>query len=171
MLPLAALPPPLASLETIALSDAGAERRAADGRHALLTGAPHQLWLTGDPAPGTPLGVLIPLDEALPKRLFAALSLWRLLRGRRAGTVEALSHQRRQRLVLGLRALDGRAEGASYRELARGLFGPASVPDGPAWKTHDLRSRTMRLVADATALRDGGYRALLRTAPGLKLRR
>lgn len=169
MLPLAALPPPLASLETTAPPGTGAECRAADGRHALLADAPHQLWLIGDPAPGTPLGVLIPLDEALPKRLFAALTVWRLLRGRRAGTVEELSHQRRQRLVLGLRALDGRADGASYRELARGLFGAARVPDGPAWKTHDLRSRTMRLVDDATALRDGGYRALLRTAPGLKL--
>lgn len=171
MLPLAALPPPLASLETIALPDAGAGRRAADGRHALIAEAPHQLWLIGDPAPGTPLGVLIPLDEALPKRLSAALSLWRLLRRPRTRLVEELSHQRRQRLVLGLRALDGRVEGASYRELARGLFSAASVPDGPAWKTHDLRSRTMRLVADATALRDGGYRALLRTAPSLKPRR
>lgn len=84
---------------------------------------------------------------------------------------EDMTMQRRRRLLLALRALDGRIEAASYRDLAAGLFGAARVPVGAAWKTHDLRSRTMRLFADAVRLRDGGYRALLRLGPRVKLAR
>ena len=49
--------------------------------------------------------------------------------------------------------------------LAAGLFGADRVPAGAAWKSHDLRSRTMRLVADATALMRGGYRELAGLPP------
>ncbi|WP_456684371.1 DNA -binding domain-containing protein [Bradyrhizobium elkanii] len=35
------------------------------------------------------------------------------------------------------------------------------IPDS-AWKTHDLRSRTIRLVQSGLALARGGYRRLLR---------
>jgi hypothetical protein len=80
-----------------------------------------------------------------------------------------MTRQRRHRLLLALRALDGRSAGASYRQLAAGLFGATRVPVGTSWKSHDLRSRTMRLVADAVRLRDGGYRALLRLGPRVKL--
>ncbi|TWB51398.1 uncharacterized protein DUF2285 [Bradyrhizobium sacchari] len=34
--------------------------------------------------------------------------------------------------------------------------------NGRAWKTHDLRSRTLRLVKTGLELVYGGYRALLR---------
>jgi len=67
-------------------------------------------------------------------------------------------------------ALDGRATGASHRTLAQGLFGADRVPTGPSWKTHDLRSRTLRLLVDAGRLRDGGYRNLLTAGPALRLR-
>lgn len=117
-----------------------------------------------------PLGALIPLDDHLPQRLAAALRLWHALHGRSMPAYDA-PPQRRRRLVLGLRALDGRAAGASYRQLASGLFGTARVPKGPAWKTHDLRSRTLRLVADATRLRDGDYLTLLQAGPRVKLSR
>jgi hypothetical protein len=74
-----------------------------------------------------------------------------------------LSPQRRQRLALALRALDARVEGNSYRTIAEGLFGAKRIPEG-AWKTHDLRNRTIRLVQSGFALMRGGYRALLRQA-------
>ena len=134
-------------------------REAIDGLH-LLIGGVHQL-LSLDGTIDVPLGVLLPLDDWLPARVEAALALWRTLLGGRTVAPRSPTLQRRARLILGLRALDGYEDGASYRELARGLFGASRVPDGPAWKSHDLRFRTMRLVADASALRDGGYLSLL----------
>ena len=72
-----------------------------------------------------------------------------------------LSPQKRQRLALALRALDGRIEGNSYRAIAEGLFGTKRIPER-AWKTHDLRNRTIRLVQTGFDLMRGGYRQLLR---------
>ena len=72
-----------------------------------------------------------------------------------------LSAQRRQRLTLALRALDGHMDGACYRVIAEELFGRRRIPER-AWKTHELRSRTIRLVQAGLALMRGGYRALLR---------
>jgi len=142
-----------------------ARSEAEDGEHVLLAGsAPVQLWRVGQPCLSGALAFVIPLDASLPERLASALELWRRLRGE-APRGAPLSPQRRRRLVDGLRALDARAAGASYREIARVLYGADRVPDGSAWKSHDLRSRTMRLVADATALMRGGYRDLLRLTP------
>lgn len=118
-----------------------------------------------DPPPSARLGIVLPLDDALPQRVAVVMALWRHIKGYRPSLDRAITANRRSRLILCLRALDGRHDGASYRDLARGLFPLARVPAGPAWKTHDLRSRIMRLVADATALRDGGYRKLLLGGP------
>ena len=52
-------------------------------------------------------------------------------------------------------------DGNSYRIIAEGLFGATRIPER-AWKTHDLRNRTIRLVQSGLALMRGGYRALLR---------
>ena len=41
------------------------------------------------------------------------------------------------------------------------LFGAKRIPER-AWKTHDLRNRTIRLVQAGFALMRGGYRDLLR---------
>jgi len=41
------------------------------------------------------------------------------------------------------------------------LFGKKRIPER-AWKTHDLRNRTIRLVQSGVALMRGGYRELLR---------
>ena len=60
-----------------------------------------------------------------------------------------------------LRALDGRNEGKTYRAIAEGIFGKKRIPEH-AWKTHDLRNRTIRLVQRGLALMWGGYRDLLR---------
>jgi hypothetical protein len=98
----------------------------------------------------------------------AALRLWHALHGRPTRERGITRDQQRQ-LVLRLRALDGHADGATLRDLARGLFGADHVPDGPAWKTHELRSRTLRLLATARAIRDGGYRQLLTAGPSVRL--
>jgi len=65
-------------------------------------------------------------------------------------------------MTLVLRALDGRNEGQSYRAIAEGIFGKKQIPER-AWKTHDLRNRTIRLVKRGLALMRGGYRELLRS--------
>ena len=72
-----------------------------------------------------------------------------------------LSPARRHRLALALRALDARVDGNTYRVIAEVLFGAKRIPER-AWKTHDLRNRTIRLVQAGFALMRGGYRELLR---------
>ena len=107
------------------------------------------------------VSVAIPLDVLIDVRLAAlkqlALALRRLPPAHYAAT---LTSSRRQRLIQALRALDGRQDGASYREIATALFGAASLP-ARGWKTHDLRDRTIRLVRYGQQLMNGGYRALL----------
>ncbi len=69
--------------------------------------------VTGQPA------VLLPLDQLFEIRASAAVRLWRCLSGRNPGRdPAALPKARRDRLILGLRALDARLENASYRDIA-----------------------------------------------------
>ena len=70
---------------------------------------------------------------------------------------------KRRRLVAMLRALDGRLAGASYRDIALALL-DAEAAHWPAreWKSSAARSHVIRLVADAFALMNGGYRQLKR---------
>jgi hypothetical protein len=63
---------------------------------------------------------------------------------------------------LALRGLDGRLAGCSYHMIAEALFGHTRVPNGPDWKTHDLRDRTIRLCRRGIELMRGGYLNLLR---------
>ena len=106
--------------------------------------------------------VELPLDDDFEMRAHAARRLWRALNGKSPGPpFHTLSSQRRQRLALALRALDARMDGNTYRVIADVLFGAMRIPDS-AWKTHDLRNRTIRLVQSGFALMRGGYRDLLR---------
>lgn len=94
-------------------------------------------------------------------RVAAALRAWRVAAGRATGPDPArLPKPRRDRLIAALRALDGRLDDASYREIAIVLFGAGRVPDR-GWKTHDLRDRTVRLARLGFELMRGGYRHLL----------
>ena len=126
--------------------------------------APHSglvIRLHIDPGGIDPPAVLLPFDQLFEQRVRAALVTWRALTGRRAGPNPAtLSASRRDRLVLALRALDGRLEGASYLEIAAALFG-APATSGRAWKTHDARDRTIRLARYGMRLMRGDYRNLL----------
>ncbi|WP_349509932.1 DUF2285 domain-containing protein [Bradyrhizobium sp. LTSP857] len=109
-----------------------------------------------------PYTAVLPLDSDFEVRAHAARRLWRAINGRAPGPAfHELSAQRRERLVLAVRALDGRMDDGTYRAIAEVLFGRKRVPER-AWKTHDLRNRTIRLVQSGVALVRGGYRELLR---------
>ena len=151
------------NLDLNALSG-GEIRHAPDGWHALLQmrGVEHRLWLKEPPLSTSTYAVELPLDDDFEMRAHAARRLWRALNGKSPGPpFHALSYQRRQRLALALRALDARTDGNTYRVIADVLFGARRIPDS-AWKTHDLRNRTIRLVQSGFALMRGGYRDLLR---------
>ena len=114
-----------------------------------------------DGAGTEPPAVLLPLDHLFEIRAMAAIRLWRALTGRNPGRDRAaLSETRRKRLILALRVVDARLEGASYREIASVLFGLGSI-SRREWKTHDLRDRVIRLGRLGFGMVDGGYRRLL----------
>jgi hypothetical protein len=117
-----------------------------------------------DSRPSEPLAVVIPLDDDLPARAAATLRFWAQIVGGRAhndSIGSALTRQRRERLVLMLRALDGHLTDASYREIAEALFGAQRV-QRESWKTSSLRDQTIRLVKGGVELMLAGYRKLLR---------
>lgn len=147
MIGVRATPPELAPLSP------GADARA------LPVGTGLRLELPPD---GTADAALLPFDEHFPIRAAAALRVWRALMGRKPGRdPQALAAARRNRLVLALRALDGRRAQASYRQLAEGLFGPLRLRGDADWNSHDVRDRTIRLARLGLELSRGGYRRLL----------
>jgi hypothetical protein len=112
--------------------------------------------------PTDPIAIILPIDHHLRARIAVAERLWRCIGKGDCEPPGILTSQRRARLVETLRALDGRMAGASIREIASELYGADRVPAGREWKSHDLRSRTKRLVGNGFALMRGGYRDLLR---------
>jgi Uncharacterized conserved protein (DUF2285) len=114
-----------------------------------------------DETGATPPAVLLPLDQFFDIRVAAATRLWRGLTGRSLGpNPAAVSKARRDRLILALRALDGRLDDATYREIAGVLFAAGNLPER-GWKGHDLRGRTIRLVRFGFGMMRTGYRRLL----------
>ena len=122
----------------------------------------HRLWLQEPPAAGSLLAVELPLDVDFDVRMQAAHRLWAALEERPVGP-------RFPRCLLsvgsGLRSptragCDGR-RATPIAQSQRACFGKDRIPDR-AWKTHDLRNRTIRLVQSGFALMRGGYRDLLR---------
>ncbi|WP_431014827.1 DUF2285 domain-containing protein [Bradyrhizobium pachyrhizi] len=147
---------------------AGQIRHAADGWHAVLRigAVDHRVWSKEPPAVCARYTAKLPFDADFEQRAYAARRLWRAMNGRTAGPAfRDLSKQKRVRLSEALRALDAQTAGSTYRVVAEALFGKKRIPDR-AWKTHDLRNRTVRLVQTGLALVRGGYRRLLR--PGRK---
>jgi hypothetical protein len=139
-------------------------RRASDGWHAILAlgGAIHRVHLPSIPDSGAVFAVELVLDASFDIRSRAAHRFLSAIEGRHLSTPPlALPRQRRQRVILTIRALDAWLQGNSYREIAVGLFGKEQVT-GRSWRAHDLRSRIIRLVQNGLALMRGGYRALLR---------
>ncbi len=142
---------------------AGQVRCAPDGWHAVLRmgAVEHRIWSKGPPVVGASYVAELPFDDDLEARAYAARRLWRAMNGRAPGPAfHQLSKQRRERLSAAIHALDAHNAGGSYRIVAEALFGKRRIPDR-AWKTHDLRNRTIRLVQSGLALMRGGYRKLL----------
>lgn len=143
---------------------AGQVYRAADGWHAVLRigSVEHRIWSKQPLTAGDHYAAELPLDSSFEARAHAATRLWRAMNGRAPGPAfHRLSKQRRERLCAALRAVAAYFAGATYRSIAEALFGEQRIPDR-AWKTHDLRSRTIRLVKNGLAFVRGGYRKLLR---------
>ena len=110
---------------------------------------------------GKSVAVLLPLDRLFELRTAAALRLWRALTGRKPGPdLGTLTPDRRNRLILALRALDGRLDGASYPQIAAVLFDMAPISKRD-WISHELRDQTGRIVRLGFSMMRGGYRQLL----------
>lgn len=140
-------------------------QRGAEGEYWLVNNAQGRLrlMLIDGASASEPAAVIVPLDANFPARAAAAARLWRVAMSRPSRrTSIPINSQRRQRLALMLRALDAHQCGETYRSIARALFGATRVPAGSAWKTHDLRDRTIRLVRTGVRLMRGGYLDLLR---------
>lgn len=134
-------------------------RNAEEGAYLLLPGGLQVLLTPGADLTG-PLAAILPLDADFPARLAAADALHRLLTSV-PSPADPLSFQRRRRLKRMLRALDGRAGGATYREIAAQVLG-AAITDSSAWRTSAVRDVAIRLCRGAVRLVRGGYLALLR---------
>jgi hypothetical protein len=141
------------------------QRRGPGGNYVVVNNRHSRLplLLTGGAKTDTSAAIIIPLDEDFAARADAALRVWRHLTGRpQLRPPTNFTVQRRRRLALTLRALDGWLAGETYRVIAQALFGSSHIPTGPGWKTHDLRDRTIRLVRAGISLMRGGYLDLLR---------
>ncbi|MGA0599292.1 DNA -binding domain-containing protein [Caulobacter sp. KR2-114] len=134
----------------------GGVRHAEDGRHLRLANG-LQLFLRGEARPDGPLVVVLAFDRDYGLRVRAADALHRRA-GPSGGGMSAL---RRRRLAQALRALDGARGGASYRAIAKSLFGEAVV-EGEPWKTASVRDATIRLVRFGERMMRGDYLTLLR---------
>ena len=146
---------------------AGQVRRATDGWHAVLRigSVDHRVCSKDPPQIGKLYVAELPFDGYFDARAYAARRLWRAINGRAPGPAfHQLSKQRRERLSAAIHAIDAHGSGGSYRIIAEALFGKKRIPQH-AWKTHDLRNRTIRLVQGGLELMSGGYRKLLRSGP------
>jgi hypothetical protein len=104
---------------------------------------------------------LVPLDADGFARLEAIYRLLALFHGRKVPPDRRLTPQRLRRAQLMLRAHDGRAGGATHREIAQVLFNiPPMRRDD--WQTASERYAVMGLLRDAKAMVAGGYMRLLR---------
>ncbi|MCI1141445.1 DUF2285 domain-containing protein [Sphingomonas sp. WKB10] len=124
-------------------------------------GAEHRFQLAvPPPSKAATYIVVLPLDRLLELRADAVVRFWLALQGRPPGDRRhVLPAQTRARLILVLRALDGRLDGASYRDIARVLLGfRGSKAD---WDSDPRKNQARRLVADGLRLMRGGYRDLL----------
>lgn len=81
-------------------------------------------------------------------------------RGRFAARLFPLEPKTERWIAL-LRVHDALEEGASGRDIAVALFGPDRVADHWSNAADSLRSRVRRLVREARAMAQGGYRTLL----------
>ena len=108
-----------------------------------------------------PLAALVPIAANGLDRAEAVTRLLKALLGRVVPPDARLTGQQLRRARHMLQAVDGRTNGASYREIAEIIFGVHRVVDQP-WKTSALRDTVKDLVRDGLSMIEGEYRQLLR---------
>lgn len=162
--PLASDDPP--SLDIGGIGDVIADHIADDGRHIVIADRRdrHRVWLR-DATLSDPTAFVLPAGADFATRLAATARLERRLRrlppDRDDNAAQPTPFQR-QHLVVLLRLIDAASANATRREMAFTLIYPRPTPlTGAAWKGSNERRRTLRLVAEATRMMRGGYRALL----------
>lgn len=157
------IPPPQIGVTNLRAFLSGEARIASEELHILLRGIGPDLHLVTDAdcQPDDPLAVLIPLDRDGLDRLAALDRLLRHLNGYKVPPDHRMTAQQRRRLKTMLRAVDGRENHASQREIAQVIFGAERVA-GEYWKSSPLRDMVRDLLKDGTAMIAGGYRKLLR---------
>lgn len=135
---------------------------ARDGCHLVLRDR-RRTWRVWLRAPAPASAFHLPRDPHFSGRLRATASLQALLSDMPAPEAlpDDLSAFRRARLDVMLTLLDAKAQGASLRSLARIAYPATMAMPTPEWKGSSERRGTMRLLAEALALRNGGYRKLL----------
>lgn len=125
----------------------------------------HRLWVRHCTADER-LAFVSPADADAGTRWASAAALHHALGGTLSGRRQAAGQpgtSERWRLVQWLRILDAAASGASPRELAARLIaGEARHLSAAEWDISNARRRIGRWQAQAMAMRDGGYRALLK---------
>lgn len=174
-----------AIIDHIAFSDARVIHAADDGWHIVVAqaGRTHRLWLRRDTAPMAAAekrslpGFHLPLDPLLDARLAATrrvadwldppppasgqpLALSRRS-ARRSADADTLTALQSARFDLMLAMLHAEASGASLRDLGALAYPVLPRLNAAEWKASSERRRTHRLLTQAKALRDGGYRVLL----------
>lgn len=135
---------------------------------SLLHGAGPQaipLLFLGGSSPEAPVAALIPLGDDGLERIEAARRLWCAIHRRSPPPDGRITRQRHARLKRILRAVDGRKDRATYRQIASALFGTDRVAEVP-WKSNSLRDAVMALVRDGFSFIAGRYRELLRRRRG-----
>lgn len=138
-----------------------AGRESPDGRHVIDAAIDGQLLLLPGIDSSGPLAALIPFDDDTLDRVEATSRLWRAWRGRSVPRDTRMTEDQRRRLRLKLQAVDGRMNGASYREIAYAIFGRTRVA-AEVWKTSSLRDAVIELFESGRDLIAGGYLQLLR---------
>lgn len=126
-------------------------------------GTVHHLWLPSRPSEGESVAAMLPFDDSAPVRIDATAAFWRTL-ARKRSKQQRSPPLWKARLIPALQALDGRQSGASYRAIARVLYGEERIA-AESWKTSSLRDTTIRLVRRGLFLMRGGYRRLLGKSP------
>ncbi|MBP2147528.1 hypothetical protein J2126_000251 [Xanthobacter flavus] len=140
-----------------------APRDSTEGRYWVHGPARHaaQVLLLAGTRPDAPLAALVPLDADTIGRMEALTRFWRAVEGRPAIPDTRITAQQRGRLRTMMLAADGRANGASYRDIAIFLYSHKRVASEP-WKTSALRDKVIGLVKGGLAMIGGGYLRLLR---------
>lgn len=139
----------------------GTTRRAQDGLHHLLDpGLQVRLQLLQEDPDAEAHVAIVPLDQVGFARLDAIYRLLAQLHGRTIPADKRLTRQKRLRAKRMLQAFDGRAVGASQREIAEVVFRLSRV-SRDEWQSAPERFAVMALLRDARKMTEDGYLRLL----------